>query len=317
MSETSTRRSSFPEPLQYAAALLDRAAHLREDAGAIDAALADPGSALIPFWRGRNLVQRDAGSGPAAARIPVEHVDHAREVVFLGRDGGQALFAVDFSHLEDDRLAALARGEFVELRHVGPALSAADADVLAYARGMLEWHRSHRYCGQCGAPTSSVHGGHRRVCTNDECRRIGFPRTDPAMIVLVLHPDETRCLLGRARRWPERAYSTLAGFIEPGECLEAAVRREVFEEAGVRVGEVRYLGSQPWPFPASLMVGFHAVAETTSIKRHDGELVDARWFDLDEVAAAGEWDGDEAVCLPRPDSIARALIEAWLARFGP
>ncbi|MGK7295557.1 MAG: NAD(+) diphosphatase, partial [Candidatus Wenzhouxiangella sp. M2_3B_020] len=155
-----------------------------------------------------------------------------------------------------------------------------------------------------------------RRCSDPDCGRTAFPRTDPAIIVLVRHPTEAKCLLGRASGWPAGVYSTLAGFVEPGESLEQTVRREVYEESGVEVGEVVYLASQPWPFPSSLMVGFHARARTTEIQRHDQELEDARWFTADELRSAGEWDGDEPLCLPRRDSIARALIQAWLDRVA-
>lgn len=312
MSETSTRHSSPLARIQYAGARLDRAALLREDEARLADALADPASRLIPVWRNRNLVVRDAEGAFAAGRATGESLSAADEIVFLGRHDGRAVFAADFSSLDEQRVAALGDGDFVDLRRVGPVLSAADAEILAYARGMLYWHRHHRHCGRCGARTRSRRGGHLRVCGAAECARSVFPRTDPAMIVLVLHPHRPLCLLGRARRFPERVYSTLAGFVEPGESLEATVRREVFEESGVTVGEVRYMGSQPWPFPSSLMVGFHAAAETAEIRRHDGELVDARWFSPGALRAAGEWGSEADLCLPRRDSIARALIEAWL-----
>jgi NAD+ diphosphatase len=147
---------------------------------------------------------------------------------------------------------------------------------------------------------------------------VHFPRTDPAVIVLVEHPDHDgdgpRCLLGRSARFPERAFSTLAGFVEPGETLEQAVAREVFEESGIELDAFRYFGSQPWPFPASLMIGFHARARTTAIRLEDDEIVEARWFTPAELEDAGEWGSDAALRLPRHDSIARALIEDWRAR---
>jgi NAD+ diphosphatase len=313
MSQTSTRRKSPLQRLQYAGAQLDRAALLREDEARLAEAMADSESRVIPVWRGRNLVVRDAAGAPAAGRVSTEILRHADEVVFLGRIGDRALFAADVSSMHEHRVAALASGEFVDLRRVGALLASADAEIMAYARGMLHWHRHHRFCGRCGAASETCRGGHRRVCSNADCAHSAFPRTDPAMIVLVIHPERSKCLLGRARGFPERVYSTLAGFVEPGESLEATVRREVHEEAGVIVGDVRYMGSQPWPFPSSLMVGFHATAETTDIRRHDGELVDARWFSPEALREAGEWGGDERLCLPRRDSIARALIEAWLA----
>jgi NAD+ diphosphatase len=310
MSETSSRYPPLSS-LQYADGRLDRAALEREDDARLAEALADPDSIVLPVWRDRSLVVGD--TIPVAGTVAAEHAALADEVVFLGRTGRRAVFAADFSPLTERRLATLAEGEFVDLRRVGPVLSAADAERMAYARGMLYWHRNHRHCGRCGAATQARRGGHLRVCGDSDCARSAFPRTDPAMIVLVLHPDGRRCLLGRDRRFPEGVYSTLAGFVEPGESLEATVRREVDEEAGVRVGEVRYMGSQPWPFPSSLMVGFHAVAETTAILRRDDELADARWFTPEALRGAGEWGSGANLCLPRRDSIARALIEAWMA----
>ncbi|MCA1778249.1 MAG: NAD(+) diphosphatase, partial [Xanthomonadaceae bacterium] len=165
-------------------------------------------------------------------------------------------------------------------------------------------------------PTESRKGGHLRTCTNPDCRRPSFPRTDPAVIVLVEHPDgdggPPRCLLGRSSHFLPGMYSTLAGFVEPGESMEQTVRREVFEESGIEVGEVRYLASQPWPFPSSLMIGFHATAISSDIRLHDQELEDARWFSADELLAMKARGEDETFCLPRKDSIARFLIETWL-----
>ena len=314
MGETSSRATPSLGAIQYARRGLDRAAHLREDAEALDRAMAAPDAALIPVWRNRNLLR--STERPEAVRCETALAESASETVFLGLDGRTPVFAADFSELDEQRATALTGGAFADLRRFGPALDPFDASLLAYARGMLYWHRNHRHCGRCGAPTESSSAGHLRTCSNPDCDRTTFPRTDPAMIVLVRHPTEAKCLLGRTARFPAGVYSTLAGFVEPGESLEQTVRREVFEESGVEIGDVDYLGSQPWPFPSSLMVGFHARARTTEIRRHDDELEDARWFTADELRAAGEWGGDEPLCLPRRDSIARALIQAWLDGLG-
>jgi NAD+ diphosphatase len=170
------------------------------------------------------------------------------------------------------------------------------------------WHARHRFCGVCGAATESVEAGHVRRCTNPECKASHFPRTDPAVIMLV--HDGDRALLGRQKVWAPGMYSTLAGFLEPGESLEETVAREVFEESGIRVGEVRYHSSQPWPFPASLMIGFHAAATSREIRLNQSELEDCAWFsrsELRDFQAQGK-------NLPRQDSIARRLIEDWLAQ---
>jgi NAD+ diphosphatase len=171
---------------------------------------------------------------------------------------------------------------------------------------MTHWHATHKYCGSCGAPTESREGGHLRVCTDPDCARAHFPRTDPAVIMLVAKDD--RCLLGRKAEWPPGRYSTLAGFVEPGESLEDAVRREVMEETGVVVSDVEYHSSQPWPFPASLMLGFFCRAETEVVQRNDKELEDARWFTREELRNGNGGMG----IAPRPISIARRLIDDWL-----
>jgi NAD+ diphosphatase len=185
----------------------------------------------------------------------------------------------------------------------------AEGSVLAYARGMIWWHSRHRFCGVCGGPTESAEAGHVRRCLDAACATTHFPRTDPAVIMLVT--DGERALLGRQKAWPKGQHSTLAGFVEPGECLEDAVAREVCEETGIRVEEVRYHSSQPWPFPASIMLGFTASAATTEIAVDTSELEDARWFERGWIRRHGD---DDEFRLPRRDSIARHLIEDWLAR---
>ena len=197
--------------------------------------------------------------------------------------------------------------QFIELRNVGPLIDRNEGGALAYARGMTHWHATHRFCGVCGAPTESREGGHIRVCTNPDCERHHFPRTDPAVIMLVAKGE--RCLLGRKAEWAPGRYSTLAGFVEPGESLEDAVRREVMEETGVVVSDVEYHSSQPWPFPASLMLGFFCRGETDLIQRNDKELEDARWFTREELLNG---QGGLGIA-PRPISIARRLIDDWLA----
>jgi len=183
--------------------------------------------------------------------------------------------------------------------------------LLAYARGMLTWHRRHLFCGLCGSPTESQEAGHLRACTDPECAQHHFPRTDPAVIMLVARGD--KCLLGRQAAWPPNVYSTLAGFVEPGESLEAAVAREVFEESAIRVANVRYHSSQPWPFPTSLMLGFDAEALNDDIIVNKDELEDVRWFSRDWIKAKLA-EGAEDFALPREVSIARQLINDWLAQ---
>ena len=179
--------------------------------------------------------------------------------------------------------------------------------LLAYARAVVTWSRRHRFCGTCGAPTEPRQGGHVRRCASEACREDHFPRTDPAIIVLVTDGD--RCLLGRKDIWPEGVYSTLAGFVEPGESLSEAVVREVREESGIEVGSIRYRSSQPWPFPASLMLGFRAERVGGELSVASQELADARWFERSDFARRREI----GLRLPGRVSISRRLIEDWLA----
>jgi len=244
--------------------------------------------------------------------------------VFLGLDGGIPIFASDLSVMEEEAALAVvapAGGTFADLRRVGGATSMDDAALMAYARGMLTWHRRQRFCGSCGTATRTGQGGHVRICTNPDCGTHIFPRTDPAVIMLVELPgsagEPARCLLARHARLPRGAHSTLAGFVEPGESLEEAVAREVMEETGVRVESVAYRGSQPWPFPSSLMIGFRARAGSVRIEVDPEELEEARWFTAADLAGFGEWDDDAAEFrLPRRDSIARALVNDWLQEQG-
>lgn len=226
--------------------------------------------------------------------------------VFLGTSGAGAYFAVDLSDLEAPiaELGLEPAHCLMGLREIAPLVSQPEGALLAYASGILTWHRRHRYCGVCGNETLPASGGHVRTCGSERCKEIHFPRTDPAVIMLVTDGDQ--CLLGRQSSWPEGVYSTLAGFVEPGESLEEAVRREVREETGVELAEVRYHSSQPWPFPSSLMLGFTARATTRDVRPQHEELEDARWF------TRGELRRREGVELPSAISIARRLIEDWL-----
>ena len=227
----------------FAVAGLDRAAHRRREAAWIEARLRDPATRVVRLWRGQIAVE-----GERDPRAVLHTVAEARALlarapgpVFLGEAGGRAYFAV-----EDDA-SDPPPGRYEHLRSVGARLERREAALLAHARAMLLWHRSHRYCAACGHPSESAEAGHLRRCTNPACGAQHFPRLDPAIIVLVTRGES--CLLGRQASWPPNTYSTLAGFVEPGESLEDAVRREVFEEAGVRVAAVRYHSSQPWPSP--------------------------------------------------------------------
>ena len=308
------------ETVTFGGSGLDRADALRGDPSALAAAAADPGTSVLPLWRGRPLLAGAARDRLARLRFGHAVLDGAAEPVLLGREGGRAVFAVDLSHWnpEENDVAQEGGGQphpalpgdhaFCELRACMTALGARDAELAASARAVLGWHRSHRFCARCGAESAPARGGWVRVCGS--CGAQHFPRTDPVVIMLVV--SGPRVLLGRSPHWPERMYSLLAGYMEPGECVEAAVRREVMEEAGVRVGAVRYLASQPWPFPASLMLGCLAEAETEAVTLDPAELEDALWIgrrELLDVFAGGH----PRIRPPRAGAIAGFLLRNWLA----
>jgi NAD+ diphosphatase len=247
----------------------------------------------------------------------------ADALVILGVHQETAYVAADISTLDETEVSARA-GEnvFEDLRRVGALMAGDQGALLAYARGMVHWHQRHRFCGVCGEPTESRDGGHVRICSNEDDAHMHFPRTDPAVIMLIAHDDpEGRgpaCLLGRQKKWVDGMFSTLAGFVEPGETLEEAVAREVFEESAIRITDVLYQASQPWPFPSSLMLGFRGQAITTDIKVDDRELEDARWFTPDDLRGFAEWGnappGQNR--MPRKDSISRRLIDDWMEDMG-
>jgi NAD+ diphosphatase len=309
---------STPPVLPYAGLRLKRTSALREQPDWRERALADPDARLLPVWRGRNLVHA-APEGSFRPQSSRAFLDAARELILLGEIDDAPVLAADVSGLEEAQAFERAgEARFHDLRRIGPALHGQDTALLSYARGMAHWHITHRHCGRCGAEAVNQKAGMQRSCSNPDCGGASFPRIDPAIIVLVedrdLHGDGTpRCLLGRAPGWPKGVYSTLAGFVEPGESLEEAVAREVREESNISVRRAHYMASQPWPFPSSLMLGFRAIARTIDIVRHDQELEDARWFTAEELKGAGTWGDEAELCLPRHDSIARYLIESWHA----
>lgn len=291
----------------YGGSRLDRADSLRRDETRLAALLAGPTARVVPYWRGAARIE--AGRLAWATGQPGRHiVESSRQVAFLGLEGDIAWFGADLSHVEADESGPELpiAGAFAPLRAIAALLPPEEAALLAYLRALMHWHARQRHCGACGAPTRSVLGGQARHCTEGDCRLEHFPRVDPAIIVLV--SDGARCLLGRQARWPAGMYSCLAGFVEPGETLEETVAREVREETGVLVDDIRYVASQPWPFPSSLMIGFAARATSTALRVDHAELEDAGWFGRDELLAFPE----TGRMLPRADSIARHLMDLWL-----
>jgi NAD+ diphosphatase len=310
--------------IRYAGGALDRAAKLREDDDWLSAAFVSDAALAVLIHNDRNLVSGLSGreETPRAATVPMavvrERITNGASWVFLGLDGEAPVFGVELTGAELEDVPEIRdAGDFVDLRRVGALVPADEAAMLAYARAMLTWQRRHRYCSVCGSPTEIQRAGHVRTCTNPACGTESFTRTDPVVIMLVTRPADdsgpARCLLGRHSRLPRGAYSLLAGFVEPGESLEDAVAREVWEETGVRVRDIHYQASQPWPFPYSMLVGFRAAAESDDVVLDGDELEDARWFTAAEVAEFGDWEDESArFRRPRKDSIARALLDQWV-----
>ncbi|MDP6435776.1 MAG: NAD(+) diphosphatase [Gammaproteobacteria bacterium] len=273
-------------------------AELRADAARLASTLNDSNTRFVAVWKSRCLVHGNAAA--LLKRAELGETWQPETGIYLGQLDAQHIFAVELP----DELGDNGPGEvaFENFRGILGDLPEDDAALLAYAKGMVEWHGRHRYCGVCGLPNLSLEGGFVLECASPKCGHRSFPRLDPAIIVLTIDGD--KCLLGRQVRWPEGRYSTIAGFVEPGESLEDSVRREVKEETDIDVGKVHYMGSQPWPFPTAVMIGFHAEAVSKLIHRTDGELADAGWFTREEIAAGN-------IVLPPITSIAFRLIEHW------
>ena len=308
---------------------LDRAAALRRNAAELATAL-DAGAGIIALWRGKPLVTGDPTQGPChlvqLARGAKVLGDAREPPIFLGQIAGSAVFAQDISPwtptepVDDAQIgafldptiqhhpAAPAGSAFRELRAVMNQLDARDAELAATARALINWHQSHGFCAKCGVASIMAEAGWQRHCPG--CGAHHFPRTDPVVIMLITQGD--RVLLGRSPGWPEGMFSLLAGFVEPGETIEAAVRREVFEETAIRVGPVAYVADQPWPFPASLMIGCKGEALSDQITVDPVELEAARWVTRSELLTV--FAGTHPEIRPaRKGAIAHVLLEHWLA----
>lgn len=285
----------------FAGAFVDRDSQKREDSTWLISAQENGDGRFIAVWGDKCLAAGEPLQAVLLERANVVTASHQDDFVFLGFYRGAPVFAIEVD--DDDAKKIGEFGEFHDLRYLGSMLSADDANLAAHARAMVLWHRLQKYCGRCGAMSRTESGGNSRICSSPDCACRMFPRVDPAIIVIVENDD--RCLLGRQHSWPEGRYSTIAGFVEPGESLEDAVRREVLEETNVRIGDVFYHSSQPWPFPSSLMLGFRAIATSNDIKLNDGELEDARWFTRKQLRSGFPK-------LPYRVSIARRLVDEWL-----
>ena len=291
---------------------LGRESHKRLNPDWVERALSEASSFIIPVRGEDSLFYRKPE--PRAALFPApavrERITTLDDLVYLGHHRGEDFFAISVYEttnvvpweLLDEGLV------YDSLWSTGMLIDQFEASLLAYARGMCYWHHRTKFCGACGGETRSERAGHMRVCADEQCDSIYFPRTDPAVIVLV-HAGEY-CLLGNKSSWPENRFSTLAGFVEPGETVEQAAVREVKEETGVGIDTLEYHSSQPWPFPGSVMLGFHATATRQEITLSDDELRDARWFSRSEILAAKA--GTSWLRLPSRISIARRLVEDWV-----
>lgn len=310
------------ETVTFGGSGLDRAAELRSDREALAALERDPAARVLALWE-QKLLAKAPEDGLAFVH-PSDAMVAGCQYFFLGRDEAGPIFAADLIDWVPDAIPdtlgafidlsrqthplAPEGAAFSELRSIMSALSPREAELAATARAVVAWHRGHGYCAKCGNGSEIAEAGWQRLCP--ACGTRHFPRTDPVVIMLITQGNSV--LLGRSPHWPEKMYSLLAGFVEPGETIEAAVRRETFEEAGVQVGQVSYLASQPWPFPASLMIGCAGEAVSKEINIDPLEIEDARWVTREDMVEVLAERHDE-ISPARKGAIARFLIEHWLA----
>ncbi|MEM9434283.1 MAG: NAD(+) diphosphatase [Pseudomonadota bacterium] len=313
------------ETVTFGGSGLDRAAQMRGDAEQLQSLLHQDTANVLAFWRGKPFLNFGEHVELAMLRHDNPIFQYAQDApIFLGREGDQAVFARDISAWEPEEMPETLgaffdpseqsypglpeANRFAELRGVMTTLDSRQAELAATAKAIFAWHGTHGFCARCGAQTQISMAGWQSDCPS--CGAHHFPRTDPVVIMLITYGNSV--LMGRSPGWPEGMYSLLAGFVEPGETIEAAVRRETFEEAGVRVGPVRYLASQPWPFPASLMFGCQGEAEDMRLDIDPSEIEDACWVSREEMLAifAGE---SETMKPARKGAIAHFLLRNWLA----
>ena len=283
--------------------MLNKISHLRTDTVTLNDYLSEPSARCLLFHEQRFLTQN--GGLLTVELTSLETLSTQGEPLFLGLnqlDGlERPVFAQQLAELPEDT-----EHEPSSLRKLAAELDPEYGGLLATAQGLLNWHEQHPYCSACGSETRVAQGGNSRVCLSPDCQKEHFPRIDPAMIVLITHGE--KCLLARNIAWPEGRFSCLAGFVEVGESLEDAVRREVYEEVGLKVDSVMYQGSQPWPFPRSLMLGFYAESQSTECTFHDKEIAEARWFTTDSLEAAVN---DGSLLVSSSISISYELINHW------
>lgn len=300
--------------IPFAGNPLDRVSEKRTDAAWIDARWRDAASRVLPLRRLEPLLlDQLLDASPQLGLLPTEVANSLASEgatrIFLGLDGDTAVFALDVSNLSDEAGAELlkSRGHFVEARSAAQMVSLKEASIIAQAKAMIDWHRRHGFCPNCGSPTQLVDAGYRRLCAN--CNTEHFPRVDPVVIMLATHDDA--CLVGRGKQFPPGMFSALAGFVEPGETIEEAVRRELMEEASAVVSEVTYYATQPWPFPSSLMIGCFAKAENRDVKPDENELAEVRWLERRVARELIKGKPAAGVRVPPPIAIAHHLIKTW------
>jgi len=296
---------------------LDRASNSRTDLDWLNSQLNSPDSLFVPLWRLNPLIlppQKDGEMSDVGwlTRDAIRAFNLAEPMtVLLGVEDGRSYFAVDISEVRDPEnkgpLAGM--GSYEDLRQISMSIAGSEAAIMAQAKSMIDWHRRHKFCANCGAETEMGDAGYKRACSN--CGSEHFPRTDPVVIMLATLGDD-RALLGRQKKWPPKMFSALAGFLEPGESIEEAVARELHEEAGIRVKNVTYHSTQPWPYPSSLMIGCFAESETEDITVDGIELTEAHWFEKDKLRDALNGAGDGSVAVPPPMAIAHQLVKSFV-----
>ncbi len=304
----------------YASSAINRHGDYRNNEKLLKNIIFEKNTKFIPFYKGKNLFREiNQHIKPVIFNNNQIHEffpNGIRNTIFLGVANTLNYIGVDLSSPNQKFDLWLEENNIIinDLRKYGPILDDIEASFLALSNGMFYWHSTHKFCGLCGFQNFPKEGGFVMKCSNEKCGKSHFPRTDPAIITLISFQDKV--LLGRSPRFPDSMYSTLAGFVEPGESLEQALEREVFEEVGIKVKNIKYFNSQPWPFPASLMLGFFAEAQNEQMTIDYNEIEDAHWFSINELKSLEHPSISGGFKLPRVDSIARRLVDTWINSFN-
>ena len=304
----------------YASSAINRHGDFRNNVELLNTIITEKNTKFVPFYNGKNLfLEINEIIKPVIfdkSQINDFFPNGVINTIFLGVANALNYVGVDLSSSNEKFNTWLKKNKIIidDLRRFGPILDDIEASFLAFSNGMFFWQNTHKFCGSCGFQNFSTQGGFVMKCSNNNCGKSHFPRTDPAIITLISFKDKV--LLGRSPRFPDSMYSTLAGFVEPGESLEQALEREVFEEVGIKVKNIKYFSSQPWPFPASLMLGFFAEALNDQLTIDYDEIEDAHWFSINELKSLKHPYIGRNFKLPRVDSIARRLVDTWVNSFN-